>query len=149
MSVVESSPSVQAERATLIEGRVAGAYRTSTDVPPEVRHTTLGDAREIIEELRHSGDLIKQLALRDIRIRYKQAVFGFAWAILIPAAVVLAGTAQLVIQVRLLGWPIRPMIHSAPTIIVLFVVTPISVLVGGLWTDYGTRTTGARQNATF
>ena len=65
------------------------------------------------------------------------------------AAVVLAGTAQLVIQVRLLGWPIRPMIHSAPTIIVLFVVTPISVLVGGLWTDYGTRTTGARQNATF
>jgi hypothetical protein len=65
------------------------------------------------------------------------------------AAVVLAGTAQLVIQVRLLGWPIRPMIHSAPTIIMLFIVTPISVLVGGLWTGYGTRTTGARQNATF
>jgi hypothetical protein len=33
--------------------------------------------------------------------------------------------------------------------VVLFVVTPISVLVGGLWSDYGTRTTGARQNATF
>ena len=93
MSVVESSPSVKSERITLTEGRVAGAYRTSTDVPPEVRHTTLGDAREIIEELRHSGDLIKQLTLRDIRIRYKQAVFGFAWAILIPAAVVLAGMA--------------------------------------------------------
>ena len=73
--------------------RVAGAYRTSSDVPPEVRHTILGDAREIVEELRHSGDLIKQLTLRDIRIRYKQAVFGFAWAILIPAAVVLAGMA--------------------------------------------------------
>ena len=73
--------------------RVAGAYRTSTDVPPEVRHTILGDAREIIEELSHSGDLIKQLTLRDIRVRYKQAVFGFAWAILIPAAVVLAGMA--------------------------------------------------------
>jgi len=93
MSVVESSPSVKSGRTTLTEGRVAGAYRTSTDVPPEVRHTTLGDARAIIEELRHSGDLIKQLALRDIRIRYKQAVFGFAWAILIPAAVVLAGMA--------------------------------------------------------
>ncbi len=65
------------------------------------------------------------------------------------AALVLAAAAQLVIQVRLVGWPVRPMIHSAPTIIVLFVVTPISVLVGGLWTDYGTRTTGARQNATF
>lgn len=65
------------------------------------------------------------------------------------AALVLAAAAQLVIQVRLVGWPVRPMIHSAPTIIVLFIVTPISVLVGGLWTDYGTRTTGARQNATF
>jgi ABC-type polysaccharide/polyol phosphate export permease len=73
--------------------RVAGAYRTSEDVPPEVRHTILGDAREIVEELRHSGDLIRQLSLRDIRVRYKQAVFGFAWAILIPAAVVLAGMA--------------------------------------------------------
>ena len=59
MSVVESSPSVKSERITLTEGRVAGAYRTSTDVPPEVRHTTLGDAREIIEELRHSGDLAR------------------------------------------------------------------------------------------
>jgi hypothetical protein len=64
-------------------------------------------------------------------------------------ALVLAAAAQLVIPVRLVGWPVRPMIHSAPTVIVLFVVTPISVLVGGLWTDYGTRTTGARQNATF
>jgi lipopolysaccharide transport system permease protein len=73
--------------------RVAGAYLTSSDVPPEVRHTILGDAREIVEELRHSGDLIRQLTLRDIRVRYKQAVFGFAWAILIPAAVVLAGMA--------------------------------------------------------
>jgi len=62
---------------------------------------------------------------------------------------ILAAAAQLVIQVRLVGWPIRPMIHSAPTLIVLFVVTPISALVGGFWTDYGTRTTGARQNATF
>ena len=49
-------------------------------------------------------------------------------------ALVLAAAAQLVIPVRLVGWPVRPMIHSAPTIIVLFVVTPISVLVGGLWT---------------
>jgi hypothetical protein len=64
-------------------------------------------------------------------------------------ALVLAAAAQLVIPVRLVGWPVRPMIHSAPTIIVLFVVTPMSVLVGGLWSDYGTRTTGARQNATF
>ena len=60
---------------------------------PVERHTILGDLREIVTELRQSRDLIKQLTLRDIRIRYKQAVFGFAWALLIPAAVVLAGVA--------------------------------------------------------
>jgi lipopolysaccharide transport system permease protein len=72
---------------------VAGAYRTNSEIPPAVRRTIAGDVREIVEELRHSGDLIKQLTLRDIRIRYKQAVFGFAWALLIPVAVVLAGMA--------------------------------------------------------
>jgi hypothetical protein len=77
--------------------------------------------------------------------REHQAAMVFAFLV----ALVLAAVTQLVIQVRLVGWPVRPMIHSAPTIIVLFIVTPISVLVGGLWTDYGTRTTGARQNATF
>lgn len=60
---------------------------------PDERHTILGDLREIVTELRQSRDLVKQLTLRDIRIRYKQAAFGFAWALLIPAAVVLAGIA--------------------------------------------------------
>jgi ABC-type polysaccharide/polyol phosphate export permease len=73
--------------------RVAGAYRTGSDVPPDVVHTFAGDLREIVEEMRHVGDLVKQLTLRDIRVRYKQAVLGFAWALLIPAAVVLAGMA--------------------------------------------------------
>jgi ABC-type polysaccharide/polyol phosphate export permease len=60
-------------------------------LPPETRRTILGDLKEIVAELRQSRDLIHQLTLRDIRIRYKQAVFGFAWAVLIPAAVVFAG----------------------------------------------------------
>lgn len=71
--------------------RVAGAYRTGPDEAPEVVHTIVDDLREIVDELRHSGDLVKQLTLRDVRIRYKQAALGFAWALLIPAAVVLAG----------------------------------------------------------
>ncbi len=53
----------------------------------------LGDLAEIVAELRQSRDIIHQLTLRDIRIRYKQAVFGFAWALLLPASVVLAGLA--------------------------------------------------------
>jgi ABC-type polysaccharide/polyol phosphate export permease len=60
-------------------------------VPPETRRTILGDLKEIVAEVKQSRDLIHQLTLRDIRIRYKQAVFGFAWAVLIPLAVVCAG----------------------------------------------------------
>lgn len=62
-------------------------------LPPASRRTILGDLKEIVAELRGSGELIHQLTLRDIRIRYKQAVFGFAWAMLLPFAVVLAGVA--------------------------------------------------------
>lgn len=58
-----------------------------------VRRTILGDLREIADELRQSRDIIHQLTLRDIRIRYKQAAFGFAWALLLPMSVVLAGMA--------------------------------------------------------
>jgi len=71
--------------------RTAGAYLTHSADAPVVRRTVLGDYREIVGGLRQCRDLIAQLALRDIRIRYKQAVFGFAWALLIPMSVVLAG----------------------------------------------------------
>jgi lipopolysaccharide transport system permease protein len=57
------------------------------------RRTVLGDLAEIVRELRQCRDLVQQLTLRDIRIRYKQAALGFAWALLIPAAVVFAGLA--------------------------------------------------------
>lgn len=42
-------------------------------------------------ELPRYRELILQLTLRDIRIRYKQAVMGFAWAVLTPALIVAAG----------------------------------------------------------
>jgi ABC-type polysaccharide/polyol phosphate export permease len=58
-----------------------------------VKRTILGDLREIAGELRSSGDLLHQLTLRDIKVRYKQAVFGFAWALLLPLAVIFAGLA--------------------------------------------------------
>ncbi len=61
--------------------------------PPEIRSSLLGDLRQIVSDFRQSKDLIYQLTLRDIRIRYKQAVFGFAWALLLPLAVVGAGLA--------------------------------------------------------
>jgi lipopolysaccharide transport system permease protein len=36
-------------------------------------------------------DLLFMLTLRDIRIRYKQAIMGFAWAIFMPIIAILAG----------------------------------------------------------
>lgn len=65
-------------------------------------------------------------------------------------SVVLASIVQVAVRVRLVGWPIRPLLmQTALAAVVLLVVAPISILIGGLWTNYGTRTTGARQNATF
>ena len=44
----------------------------------------LHDLKEVVHDIRHSRGLIYQLTLRDIRVRYKQALMGFAWAILSP-----------------------------------------------------------------
>ncbi|MES2176367.1 MAG: ABC transporter permease [Gemmatimonadota bacterium] len=72
-----------------------GAYLSaSSDVPVVAsKRSPWTDLAEVIEELRGSRDLIQQLTLRDIRIRYKQAIFGFAWALLMPMFVVLSGLA--------------------------------------------------------
>lgn len=73
---------------------------SSRDVPQgsrlisasEERRSVVGRLREIsVEELWGFRELIYQLALRDIKIRYKQAVMGFAWAILMPVLIVAAG----------------------------------------------------------
>jgi lipopolysaccharide transport system permease protein len=36
-------------------------------------------------------ELLQQFALRDIRVRYKQAVMGFGWALFMPILIVLSG----------------------------------------------------------
>jgi ABC-type polysaccharide/polyol phosphate export permease len=49
---------------------------------------TLADSWRDLVTYRH---LLYQLTLRDVRIRYKQAVMGFAWAVLLPILIVLSG----------------------------------------------------------
>lgn len=50
------------------------------------------DLREIVrDELWTHRGLIYELMRRDIRVRYKQTALGFAWAVLIPMLVVMAG----------------------------------------------------------
>jgi ABC-type polysaccharide/polyol phosphate export permease len=58
------------------------------DVP---RQSVVGTFREIIDDLRTYRELLLELARRDIRIRYKQAVMGFGWAIFMPILIVLSG----------------------------------------------------------
>ncbi|MGQ0639846.1 MAG: ABC transporter permease [Gemmatimonadaceae bacterium] len=49
------------------------------------------DLREQVLELWAYRELLVQFTRRDIRIRYKQAAIGVAWAVLIPLVVVLSG----------------------------------------------------------
>src|SRR3569833_780065 len=55
------------------------------------RASALEDLREIVRDLRASRSLIAQLTLRDIKVRYKQVIMGFAWAILSPVLIIAAG----------------------------------------------------------
>lgn len=47
--------------------------------------------REMIQEIYQFRELLWQMVLRDLRIRYKQAIMGIGWAILMPLVIVAAG----------------------------------------------------------
>jgi lipopolysaccharide transport system permease protein len=49
------------------------------------------DLREITRELLTYRELLRELTYRDLRIRYKQAVMGIAWAVFTPVVVALSG----------------------------------------------------------
>lgn len=55
------------------------------------KRSTLATLREIWQDLVEYHHLLYQLALRDIRVRYKQAVMGFGWAVFLPIVIVLSG----------------------------------------------------------
>lgn len=70
---------------------------------PEHKPSALKSLREAARELWVYRQLLYQLTLRDVRIRYKQAVMGFAWAFLMPAVVVLAGVVVRYAMARFAG----------------------------------------------
>ncbi len=43
------------------------------------------------EQLYRARELLYMLVWRDIRVRHKQSVMGFLWAILLPTIIVIAG----------------------------------------------------------
>jgi ABC-type polysaccharide/polyol phosphate export permease len=67
------------------------------------RRGVLHELREVLHDVSQSRGLIYQLTLRDIRVRYKQAVMGFAWAILSPLLIVAAGIVVRVAMLHMAG----------------------------------------------
>jgi len=67
----------------------------------------VGELREIFTELAQHKDLLQQLTLRDIRIRYKQTVMGLGWALLLPIVIVLAGLIIRYVMAQIAGGPVR------------------------------------------
>ena len=57
----------------------------------EERTSLVADARAIVSDLVEFRELLVELTLRDIRIRYKQAVMGVFWAVLTPLVLLLSG----------------------------------------------------------
>jgi lipopolysaccharide transport system permease protein len=55
------------------------------------RTSFLRDLVQVVTDLWQYRELLGQITRRDIKIRYKQAVMGFAWALFMPILVVMAG----------------------------------------------------------
>jgi lipopolysaccharide transport system permease protein len=58
---------------------------------------------KIIHELIEYKDLIYMIVLRDIKIKYKQSIMGFMWAILMPVIIISAGVLVKFAMARLSG----------------------------------------------
>jgi lipopolysaccharide transport system permease protein len=69
------------------------------------RRGLLHELREILVDVGQARGLIYQLTLRDIRVRYKQAAIGFAWAIISPLVIVAAGMIVRLAMVNMGGQP--------------------------------------------
>ena len=79
----------------------------ATAVAADRRASVLEDLLEIVRDLRASRSLIAQLTLRDIKVRYKQALMGFAWAVLSPVLIIAAGVVVRLAISRMSGRPLE------------------------------------------
>jgi ABC-type polysaccharide/polyol phosphate export permease len=75
--------------------------------PPAAAARRRASLTKIIRELWESRDLVVQFMLRDIMIRYAQAVMGFAWALVMPLLIVGAGLIFRVVLSTLSNSPIE------------------------------------------
>lgn len=62
---------------------------------------------QIVREVWDSRDLVMQFVMRDLTLRYTQAVMGFAWALLMPLLVVGAGMMFRIVLATLANTPLE------------------------------------------
>src|SRR4051812_22075488 len=83
-----SAPSAPSDRASTVVSAPAGA----ADSGWIENRPTRGWRSLDLRELWRFRELVLFFALRDVKVRYKQAVFGIAWAVLQPVVGALAFT---------------------------------------------------------
>jgi ABC-type polysaccharide/polyol phosphate export permease len=66
---------------------------TAVEPPPELLFRLRINLLAAVREIWGARELVRTLAERDFRIRYKQAVLGFAWTLLTPLALMLVFAA--------------------------------------------------------
>jgi ABC-type polysaccharide/polyol phosphate export permease len=63
----------------------------SSEPPVEAIPTVAETFREMFVELVQHWELLWQMTVRDLKLRYKQSLMGFGWALLMPVMIVFAG----------------------------------------------------------
>jgi lipopolysaccharide transport system permease protein len=101
---------------------------TASVKPIETRAGIVAELRTILREIWGSRDLLYQLTRRDITIRYKQAVMGFAWAILMPLLIVLSG---FMIRLAMSKFAGRPLVVTSLAAIAIKAI-PWAFFVGAI-----------------
>ena len=84
--------------------------------PDEEKESLLTTFHEMVYELIHYRELMWQMILRDLRIRYKQAIMGFGWAIFMPIMIVGSGFLVKYAMAQMSGKPLEVAGFSGMTV---------------------------------
>jgi len=90
-STQEAETSIEPNASRTLSPQAPGSPAGTPSASPEPRRNLWRELGEIGTDLWRYRELLFQLTRRDIRIRYKQAVMGFGWAVFMPIFVVGAG----------------------------------------------------------
>lgn len=108
------------EAAPIAFGASAAAGRRATPLlvrrSTAERRSTVSELALAVREVWESRELLYQLVLRDVRVRYSQAVMGLMWALLMPLVIVLSGTMIRIAMATASGRGIVPEVIGATAV---------------------------------